>query len=231
MSEDQVPISVRGLGRSVATYRFGGREYPMKTVARCLTCMSPFRFEIEEAIVAGRIYKRIADQIAGYGDEYAVSVRSIQDHYNNGHMPLELTNTRQIIEARARKVGKAVDESHEQLVDGITLMETVVLKAFEGIAKGTVEVDARAGLRAAKMLADLGEYDGSSVDQQSYVEAFMAYHETAEELMGPEAFAEFGRKLAQNPVLQALASRYDGDDPEEHDVVRGEVESQPDGDA
>ena len=215
---DEEPVSVRGAGASVVTYRFGGREYPMKTVARCVVCMSPYRFDIEEHVVAGRTYKRIAEMVEGYGEEFAVSSRNISDHYYNGHMPLELASTRQVIEDRARKVGKRIEDGLEALVDGVTLMEAVVQKTFEGIAKGQIEPGVRDGLRAAKLLADMGEYDGASVDQQAYVEAFMVYQEEAQRIMGDEAFAKFGEALGANPVLRALAARYEGEE-----VAPGEV--------
>lgn len=211
MTEER-PVSVRGAGTSVVTYRFGGREYPLKTVTRCATCMSPYRFEIEEAIVSGRVYKRIEEMVAGYGEEFRISSRGIADHYYNGHMPLDLTNTRSIIEDRAEKVGKRIEDESTSLVDGITLMETVVAKTFEAIVKGEVSPGVREGLAAAKMLADIGEYDTASADQQAYVEAFMVYQEEAEKIMGAEAFRAFGAALAANPVLNALLARYEGEE-------------------
>lgn len=209
MTEDR-PTSVRGAGTSVVTYRFGGREYPMKTVARCLTCMSPYRFEIEEAIVAGRTYKRIAEMVAGYGEDFEIGSRAIADHYYNGHMPLDLANTRQIVESRAQQVGKRIEDETKTLVDGITLLHTVVEKTFERIARGEVEPGVREGLAAAKMLSDIGEYDTAGVEEQAYVEAFMVYQEEAEKIMGVEAFRQFGEALAANPVLQALIARHEG---------------------
>lgn len=200
----------------MVSYRVGGREYPLKTVPRCHVCMSPHRFEIEEQIVAGRTYRKIHEAIADL-DENAPSIRNITDHYNNGHMPLEMSSTRQIVEARARAVGKRVEEGTEDLADGISLLQVVVQKTFEAIAAGKIEPGVRDGLRATKLLGDLGEYDGAGVDQQAFMEAFMVYHETAEDIMSPEDFHRFGELLESNPVLKALAARYDG-----QDVVEGE---------
>lgn len=220
MSEDQTPVSVRAAGNSVVTYRFGGREYPMKTVPRCLTCMSPYRFEIEKAIIQGRSYRKIEEMLGGYGEEFAISHRAIADHYYRDHMPLELSDTRQVVEERARSVGKSIEDSVESLVDGVTLMQTVVRKSFEEIASGRAVPDVKSGLQAAKLLSDLGEYDGHGVDQQAYVEAFMVYQEEAERIMGPEAFAAFGEALEQNETLKALAARYEGEPvPGEAEVV------------
>ncbi len=218
-------ISARG-GQSLITYKVGGREYPLRTVQRCHTCMDPQRFEIERQIVSGRTYRKIHEYIQGFyaddPDRNGPSIRSMQDHFTNGHMPVESSSIREVVERRAQAVGKAIDQGTEELVDGITLMETVVMKAFARIAGGEEAPSVRDGLAAAKLLAELGAYDGGNVDQQAYVDAFMAYHETAEQIMDPAAFARFGEALATNPVLRALASRYDG---EEVETVPGEVEN------
>jgi len=203
-------------------YRIGGREYPMVRVPQCLTCNSPYRFEIEESIVSGRTWTKISESLAiTYGDEFAISVDALKDHFQNGHMPLEQAETRTLIETRARRVGKRIEDSAEELVDGITLLSAVVVKTFEEIASGRKTPDISDGIRAAKLLADFGEYDGGGIDQQAYVEAFLVYQEEAEKVMGAELFAQFGEALAANPVLAALASRYEGDG---HDVVQGSVE-------
>ena len=224
MSEQ--PPSPLIAGASVVSYRIGGKEYPLKTVRRCLTCMSPYRFEIEQAIVAGRSYGKIAAAIDSYYDEDAEQrgpgAQAIANHYYKGHMPLEVAHTREIVEERARKVGKSIESATDSLVDGITLMETVVQKAFEKIASGTIEVTPQHGLAAAKMLAELGAYDGSDVDQQAFVEAFMAYHETAEQVLDKETFKRFGEALAGNPVLKSLAAKYEGQDIVEGEVVEGD---------
>lgn len=199
----------------MVTYRFGGREYPMKTVPRCRVCMSPYRFEIEEAIVQGRTYRKIAELTNDLDEDQVLTARHVSEHYYNGHMPLELSDTRQIIEARAERVGKRVEDSLESLVDGVTLLETVVQKTFEKIASGEAQPKVRDGLAAVKMLSDLGAFDGGAVDQQAYVEAFMVYQEEAEKIMGPEAFRAFGEALDRNPTLRALAARYDGEQAEE----------------
>lgn len=210
-------VSVRGggSGQSIVTYRIGGREYPVKTGRQCKVCQSPHRFEIEEEIVAGRTYAKIVDHLPEGTD---ISPRNVKEHFNNGHMPLEVSATRQIVEARARRVGKRIEDSTESLIDGITLAEAVVQKTFEAIAKGELKPEVRDGLRAAKVLADLGIYDEGGVDQQAFIEAFMVYHEQAQAHMSPEQFEAFGQALDESPVLQALATRYEGGS-----VVEGEV--------
>jgi hypothetical protein len=98
-----------------------------------------------------------------------------------------------------------------------------VQKAFEKIARGELQPDLMDGLRAAKVLADIGEYDETGLDSQAMSEAFMIYMETAQDTMTPEQFEEFGRSLDNNPVLKALSSRYEEQHGGESQQVPGEV--------
>lgn len=200
---------------SIVSYRVGGREYPMKTVRQCKVCRSPYRFDIEQAIVLGRTYRKIIEHLP---EDHELTSENVKNHYLNGHLPMEVSVTRQIVEKRAEQVGKSIEDSVDSLIDGMTLAQTVVQKTFESIARGEQEPDIREGLAAAKLLAVLGEYDDGGLDMAAITEAFMVYHESAQEFMSPDQFEAFGKALSKNPVLKALARRYEGE------VVEGEVE-------
>lgn len=214
-------VSVRGAGASAIIYRVGGREYPLKTNRQCKVCMSPHRFDIEDDLINGRTYRKIVESLP---EGHDLVVANVKNHYLNGHLPLEQAATRQIIEARAERVGKSIEDATQSLVDGLTLAEVVVQKTFEGIASGEIAPDLKDGLAAAKFLADFGEYDeDGGTDMVAVSEAFMVYHETAAEVMTPEQFKAFGEMLTSSPVLRALAAKYEGES------VPGEVvDSQPD---
>lgn len=181
-------------------------------------CMSPYRFDIEEELIGGRTYKRIVDSLP---EGHELTPRNVRDHYSNNHLPLEQAVTRQIVEARAQRVGKSIEDAAESLIDGITLAQVVVQKTFEAIASGDVTPDVKDGMGAAKFLSDLGEYDEGGTDMVAVSEAFMVYHEQAQEVMTPEQFERFGRLLTDNPVLKALAAKYDGEEVVEGEVVEG----------
>lgn len=202
---------------SLVTYRVGGREYPMKHAPGCKVCQSPYRFEIEEGLVTGRAYKKILDSLHEDEQSDDLTVRNIRDHYYNGHLPLEQAGIRTIVETRAAELGKSIETEVDSLIDGITLARTVVQKTFEALADNTIQVELKDGLAAAKFLAEMGDYDEGGADMMAVTEAFMTYHEVAEEFMEPEQFAAFGKALATNPVLKALAAKYDGE------TVAGEV--------
>lgn len=201
---------------SVITYRVGGREYPMRVNRQCKVCTSPYRFEIERELVSGRTYRRIVESIP---DDAELSAYNVKCHYLNGHLPLEQAAARQIVENRAKQVGKHIEDGVEALVDGVALAEVVVQKTFEAIAKGELQVEVKDGMAAAKFLADLGQYDEGGADMAAITDAFIVYHEHAQEYMDPDQFEAFGRALNSNPVLKSLAAKYEGRD----EVVEGEV--------
>lgn len=203
---------------SMVTYRVGGREYPMRTNRQCKVCMSPHRFDIEQDLVSGRTYQKIIDHLPEDAD---LTSRNVKDHYLNNHMPLDITNQRAIIEAQAQRVGKRIEDGAEELVDGVTLAKSVVMKTFEDIASGRIQPEVRDGLRAMKLLADLGEYDeAGGLDMAALTDAFVIYHENARAHMSAEQFSAFEAALESNPVLKALESKAAG---ERHDTIPGEV--------
>lgn len=209
-------LSDRAAGNSLITYRVGGREYPMRTNRRCKVCQSPYRFDIEEALVLGRTYRRIAEALP---EDAELTKENIRNHYHNQHLPLDASVTREIVEARAAAVGKKIEDGVQSLVDGLTLAEVVVQKTFEAIARGELSPEIRDGMAAAKFLADLGQYEDGGADMGAITEAFIVYHEHAQEFMSPEQFQAFGEALDRNPVLKSLAAKYNG----EPETVQGEV--------
>lgn len=212
-------MTIVSTGRSVITYKIGGREYPLITNRNCKVCMSPYRFDIEDYIVKGRVYRKIVEALP---EDSGLTVANVKNHYYNNHMPLDVSTTRAITERRAQRVGKSIEEGVESLIDGMTLAETVVQKTFERIASGEIKPDLADGLRAATLLAQMGEYEQSGVDQHAIIEAFIIYHESAQEFMTPEQFEAFGDALESNPVLRSLAARFDGTGGD-GETVSGEV--------
>lgn len=205
---------------SVISYRLGGRNYPLKTVAGCSVCFSSWRYEIEQHLIQGHPYRSIVESLFAQDASFDIRVSEIRGHYSNGHMPLQEALTRKIVERRAQERGMHLEEATESLVDGLAVAEVVVKQGFEALARGELRPSMKDVLVAAKMLEDYGQA-GAGIDMDLMSEAFLIYHETAQRLMAPEVFAEFGRQLSENPVLQALISRADG----EHAPVAGKVES------
>ncbi len=214
------PTARRQGGSSLIAYRLGGRDYPLRTVAQCKVCSSPHRFEIEKEIAAGRVYKNIVASLLLEDPDCDLTNKNLNDHYRNGHMPLEVEASRRILERRAEQRGLDVVAGVDSLVDGIALAETVVQKTYEAVQRGEIKPDLKDGLYAARMLETFAPVE-TGANAEIYAQAFMVYHEVAQMLMPAGQFEEFGRRLSANPTLKALVARYsegevdDGDGDEE----------------
>jgi hypothetical protein len=209
-------------------YRLGGVDYPLRTVAQCKVCQSPYRFEVEQEIAAGRTYKRIVDSLLVSDPEVDLSVDNLKAHYRNEHMPLQQAASRQILERRATARGLDVAGGVDVLVDGMALAETVVQKTYEAIVAGEIKPDLKDGLAAARIIETFAPSE-TGADANAYAQAFMVYHEVAQQVMTGGQFEEFGRLLTNNPTLKALMARYSEGNAEaveevEHEVVTASAE-------
>lgn len=208
------------LMRSVVSYKVGGHLYPVRTVRDCPVCNSTYRLDMEEMIVLGKTYGRI---LRALPQGHQITVESLNKHYSDDHMPLGATGARRVLQERANEVGRSMEEHLDAVVDGVALSRLVVEKAFEAVASGEQKVTLKDGLDAAKFLSTLGEYDQGGLDQSVWVEAIMAYLEETRTTMTDEQFADFGRRLDSNPVLRALAARFDESTSEPGTQVSGEL--------
>lgn len=193
-------------GPSIVAYRLGGREYPLRTNANCRVCQSPYRMSVEEELAAGRPYTAIA---RGLPEDARLSAQNVSSHYHGGHLPFDVEVHRRILERRAEKVGRSIEEGVESLVDEVSLAEVVVQRTYERMERGEIEPDVADGIRAARLLAAVGQ-EGDTGDKAAWTEAFMVYFAAARRIMSAEQFAEFGAVLAANPILRALRTRAEG---------------------
>lgn len=193
-----------GDAASVVTYRLGGRDYPLRSVAGCKVCEHPQRFAVEQQVASGRTYAAIARQLDPEADLSAANIRA---HWTNGHMPFQVESLRRIVETRAAEIGRDIEAGVEDTVDQVALARTVVHRTFERIAAGLVEPTVADGVAAARLLHLMG-VDDEHLDRDLWVEAFMVYHEIARRIMGDDQFTRFGRELAAHPVLRSLQARH-----------------------
>lgn len=188
---------------SIITYRMGGRSYPLRAAATCHVCQSIYRFEIETQIASGRTFANIIRHLP---EDHDLEPGALKRHYDAGHMPMEIEAARRIVEERAIELGRHIEDGANDLVDQTILARTVMQRTFEGIVSGELEPTINDGIQAARLLEQMG-INTEEVDQQAWVEAFMIYHETAQQYMDNAQFAAFGESLAANPILQALINQ------------------------
>jgi hypothetical protein len=191
----------RQAAASIVTYRLGGRDYPLRSATGCKVCSSPARFTVESEIVRGATYTSIARSVGNLTNQ------NVRNHFLAGHMPLEVEALRRLLERRAEEIGRDIDAGVDSLVDHVTLARTVVQRTYEGIASGDLNPSVAEGVAAARLLQQAGDGVEES-DRATWVEAFMAYQDTARQVMGPEQFERFGAALGANPLLRALVDRH-----------------------
>jgi hypothetical protein len=185
-------------------YRVGGHLYARQFKAGCRVCASPYRAEAEIAIAAGQHYTNIVENLP---EDANLKATHLSAHFRSNHMPLRQAAVRRIIDDRASELGHAIEEGVDQIADHVALARVVVQRSFQGIADGTLEPTVADGIAAAKILQQSGVND-EEVDKAVYVEAFIQYMQTAQQIMNPEQFVAFGQSLSKNQTLRALVTRY-----------------------
>ena len=208
----------QGSAASLVRYRLGGREYPLRSVSTCFVCQSSFRFHIESEIAQGRVFPRIHKDLMLAEPDCTLSVENLREHFKNGHMPSEVEGARLVMERRAVERGRSLDDASMTLADGMTLAEIVVQKTIEAMQRGEIKPDIKDGIAAARLMETFAPVE-QGVNQNVYAEAFMAYHETAQQIMTEGQFKDFGLQLSSNATLKSLIARY------------SEGEAEPDGEA
>lgn len=201
---------------SMVQVRIGGRVYDAIYEARCNTCTHPARQLIEAEILRNNSYRAIARMYSGTlvpavggGEEPLpeIGYASIRNHFTSGHMPIGPATLRRLAEERAAEIGSNYEEACEQFVDHYVLAKAVVHRTHERLVMGEIEPEVKDGVAAAKFLADADAAAGGGVDAEAWAEAMTIYFEEAQAIMPMDMWQRFTQRLAQNPVLRAIAER------------------------
>lgn len=191
---------------SLVMVRVGGHDLPQRSEARCHTCQHPNRLEIETLLVQGYAYRKVAEQVSEASGK-PISWWSIRDHYKAEHLPLNTAALRRLSENRTRELGAALDEAADQIVDHVVVAKAILQVGYQRLASGEAVPDVKETLAAAKLVKEIEEAAAGALDTQAWSDAFVQFFETARSVMSPEQYAEFGHRLATNPVLQAIEAK------------------------
>lgn len=191
---------------SVVMIEVNGQRYPMKTVQQCRTCMSPYRLEIEQAVLEQRSYQKISDAVADRdpGTLPNPSYQSIRDHVNKGHMPIGPTAERALVEARAQQIGRDIENYAAGLADYVSVNQIIIQRGMDRLARGELKPSMAELLTAIRMQHSIETASDDGVDAQAWQEALVAYMEVAQAFIPQEHFQAYGAALAQHPVLRAM---------------------------
>lgn len=183
--------------------KVGGRTYAPKIRKNCLTCQSHYRIEIENLILNGYGYEHVAREVGDAG----LTARNIGEHVRRGHLPIDQIIRREIIEDRAKEVGKSI-ESDAYLSDHITVARLGIARYSRYMNETDAIPSEQMVLGMMKLLATVeAKAAEENVDRATLVEGFMVFMETARSIMSTEQFQAFGMRLNTNPVLASLLGR------------------------
>lgn len=194
-------MSDLSLVNSAVMYRVAGRTYPMNVNPRCHTCRSPYRSFIENQILCGYTYKQISESLP---EDLRLNPRQISDHYRHGHMPLAEAARRAIVEQRATQNNLDTENGLDNLVDSITVLQTIVRDGSDRLARREIEPNVKELMAAAETLLAL-ERDGESVsDWEEITQGIQHVMSMAKSHMTSEQFLEFSRDIVTSPFLKQL---------------------------
>jgi hypothetical protein len=204
-----------------------GMQYPLKTVTQCRTCMSPHRRMIENSVLEGHSYKTIADSLEGLPlgprNWPHPNWSSVRNHVRSNHMPIGPTTERALIERRSKEIGRDLETHTEAVVDYQGVNEMIVQRGMAAMARGELKVSMGDLLRAISNQHTFAMAAEGGLDAEAWQDALMAYMDVVNDLMPPDRMEEFGRRLANHPVLQKLAMR--SSTPAIEGEVVGEIEA------
>lgn len=191
--------------KSLLTVKIGGREYPLRHVSTCRVCTSPFRLDIERALVAGHSYKNILSLLPD--DEDRPSTSDMRKHVRDQHLPLPDIQKRALIERRAEQIGRSIEEGQEILVDYVGVNEMMIQQGFQDLQDGKIAMKASDLISALKLRHDIERTQEGTVSDEMWAEALMEYLSITKRILPPELWDRFGAELQGSPVLQAIAQK------------------------
>jgi hypothetical protein len=193
-----------GTSPGIVAYRLGGRDYPLRRATGCHTCSSSYRASVERGIAHGVSFAAIARALP---EDAALEAHNIAAHYRNGHVPLEIEAVRRLIEERAAEAGADLEEGVASILDHVSLARLVVAQVAAQVADGTMPLSVGDGIAAGRLLATVEREMTEQGDMALLTRAFIVLQDTARDVMSPEQFAEFGRRLMDNEELRGLRER------------------------
>lgn len=197
-----------GYGESVAMYRVGGYEYPMVTVLTCKTCTAhpKVRVFIENALINSVPYAQIERSLP---DEYGVPWRSIRNHMDKLHMPLQQYIRRQIIEKRAIDIGLDVAHHDGTLVNYLSLGDSVIHEVYRRMMEGNIKPDMKDAVAFARLIKASEEKVGEELDQEIIYETFLVYQEAVRRNVDEETFRIIAHEITSSPVIRGYIDKQD----------------------
>lgn len=196
------PVGSSTSGSALMT-RVGGRTYPARVVPQCKTCNSPYRTQIENALIKSYGYASIVRSLP---EDAGLSERNIMQHFQSGHLPLDESVRRVVIEQDAKERGLDIEGHETTLANHVTLAKLGVQKVLQRMMAGELEPDIKDGIAFATLLTKLEETAGDDFDRAALMQGFIVYMSAIQQVCTPEQVQQVSNLIAANPVMKSLLS-------------------------
>jgi hypothetical protein len=157
---------------------------PRVSEARCHVCQSPYRDFIEEALVKGHSYERIAKKLPPDPDGDSVSSRSISNHFKE-HMDLQRQAIREELEEEARAISQNVEAGALGAKTDRGILKVLVAKGFDDVIRGVSTVEPKDLIQIIKLLNELNNNASTSRAEENEV-ALRTFVRAIENVCPPE---------------------------------------------
>jgi hypothetical protein len=127
---------------------------PIIVEPRCHVCQSVYRDFIEESLVKGHSYARIARQVPADENGNQIDRRSISNHLKE-HMDLQRMAIREELEEEAKALQQNVEEGSQGAKTDRGILKVLVAKGFDDVLKGVSTVEPKDLIQIIKLLNEL----------------------------------------------------------------------------
>jgi hypothetical protein len=194
----------------LATYRLDGREHTYRVSARCRTCRSPHRREIDSKLVRGEPHSAI---VRALPDGCSLTAANLGEHFRRGHVAAEHEINRRLREERAEAVGREVAADTEHALTERAFAQKVAEIVFGRLASGEIRATLKEGLAAARIMAKhdliVAERDALRDLLRTGRDEIVSVFAAADVVMDDEQWQRFGRALGGHPTLPGLLRGYE----------------------
>lgn len=211
----QVELQEPDGNQQVTFITIGGRRYPYKTIHNCQICRSIHRNEIEQALLTGmtniQVLHEVIETYEFHSPIGTPSLGSLSRHLQQKHMPSPFMIQREVIERRAKEMGRNIRDGEEFLVDSMTVIRTIVQKGYTRLSEGEIQPSMGDMLKAIQIQHSVEATQAVTESMDDGVEmwraALMEYMKIVQGVVSPADFQRIGLEMSRSPVLQAISRK------------------------
>jgi hypothetical protein len=141
-------------------------------------------------------------------DDTDLTVRSIREHFARGHLPLDESVRRVVIEEHSKELGRDIETFESNLGNHITFARLGLQRALQAMGEGKMEPTVNQAIAMAHLLIKTEQVAGEAVDREIIGQLLHVIGEGIDRFVslaeqGP--FLDF--LMTNNPLYQALETR------------------------